>query len=451
MKRPTAVLKFIVFITLLNLSGCGGGDAALSRYPDIILILIDTIRADHLSINGYCRETTPVLDSLASCGTIWTRMQGQSSWTLPAMATIMTGLSQRTHGAGCYNGNFYGIDPTLPTIPHMIKRGAGYQTAAFFNIIFMNEDFDFHHGFDYFDCQNYPDDASIRNARETVDDYLEWYDEYRDTTKPLFTAIHFLDPQLPYSPPHPWDTLYSDPKTDSVFNKFWGTRDDVLDLNNGRIEMDSTQLEIMVGLYDSELAFTDSQIGRLISELEARGTLTNTVFVIVGDHGEELLDHNGFGHGHTLYQELLDVPLIISGRCIPAGVSDEVAAQVDVLPLILGIVGMDIPIWTDGKNMLSMGSSQTVRYIHSSNLLWMTTDLAAVRLENRIVIGNAHDSDPVLFNLRNDPHELNPLIPGREAVDELFYYWSVPPKGHPEVVHFGGKIERMLRDLGYMR
>lgn len=442
---------FIAIVPLLILSGCGGRDTSLSRCPDIVLILIDTIRADHLSVNGYYRETTPVLDSLASSGTICTSVQGQSSWSLPAMATIMTGLSQRSHGASCTNGHFYGIDPTFPTIPHLIKHRAGYQTAAFFNDIFMNEDCGFHHGFDHFDCQYYLRNETLRNAEETVDNYLEWYDANRDSTKPLFSAVHFFDPHLPYCPPHPWDTLYSDPKADPLFNKFWGSINDVQDLNQGLVEMDSTQLEIMVGLYDSELAFTDSQIGRLISELMARGTLENTVFIIVGDHGEEFLEHGGFGHGYTLYREILNVPLIISGRCIPVGTIDRVVAQVDILPTVLGLVGLDIPIWADGRNILNPDFERTARYIHSSNLIGTIPDLAAVRIGNRVVIGNPQEVSPVMYDLRNDPNEINPLVPGRETVEQLFYYWSLPPKGNPPIVSFGNKIERKLQYLGYFR
>lgn len=451
MKKLLNDLTFFVIIPFLILSGCGSKDNSLNKYPDIVLVLIDTIRADHLSVNGYYRETTPVLDSLAASGTIWTRVQSQSGWTLPAMATIMTGLSQRAHGAGWINGNFYGIDPAFPTIPHLMKRAAGYQTAAFFNDIFMNENCGFHNGFDYFDCQYYPDNATLRNAEETVDDYLDWYDANRDSEKPLFTAINFFDPHLPYCPPHPWDTLYSNPKADPIFNKFWGSMNDVLDFNQGLVEIDSTQLEIMIGLYDAELAFTDDQIGRLISELDARGTLENTVFIVIGDHGEEFLEHGGMGHGHTLYQELLNVPLIISGRNISVGVNDEVTAHMDILPTILGILGLNIPIWAEGRDVLSNDYDRTPRYIPSSNIIWSTLDIAAVRLQNRVVIGNPQEVDPVLYDLQNDPYELNPLIPSRETVNQFYYYWSLPPKGHPPVVSFGDKIERRLHYLGYIR
>ena len=208
--------------------------------------------------------------------------------------------------------------------------------------------------------------------------------------------------------------------------------------------MNSAQLEIMVGLYDGELAFTDSQIGRLLSELEARGTLQNTVFVIVGDHGEEFLDHGGFGHGHTLYQEILNVPLIISGRSIPIGVNDEVVAQIDILPTVLGISGLAVPIWADGLDILSAGSPLTSRLITSSNLVSGTPDMAVIRLDDMVVMGNPQEGSPVLFNLTDDPLEQNPLVPGRETIDQLYYYWSLPPNNYPQSVPYAHGIERTL-------
>ncbi|MEN8209219.1 MAG: sulfatase [Candidatus Fermentibacteria bacterium] len=445
MNNMVCTLLFLFIIPVLILSGCGSdAETFASRYPDIVLILIDTARADHLSAYGYHRETTPVLDSLALSGTFFTNVQAQSSWTLPAMVTIMTGLSQRAHGAGYYNDTFYSIDQTLPTIPLMIKRGAGYQTAAVFNGVFMSEAFGFAQGFDHFDCQSTPGKPCERNAEETVNAFLDWYDEHRDSSKPLFSAIHFIDPHLPYSPPSPWDTLFSDPKTDSLFNPSWGRRNDVSDLNLGLVEMDSIQLQIMVGLYDAELAYTDSQIGRLLSELSARGTLQNTVFVIVADHGEEFLDHGGFGHGHTLFQEILNVPLIISGRNIPTAVNHEVVAQIDILPTILGISDLDTPIWSEGKDILSTDSPRTSRFITSSNLVSSTPDMAAIRLDNMVVIGNPLEGSPVLYDLTVDPHEQNDLVPGRETIDQLYYYWSLTPNGHPPETPFAHGIERTL-------
>jgi len=136
--------------------------------------------------------------------------------------------------------------------------------------------------------------------------------------------------------------------------------------------------------------------------------------------------------------------LIISGREIPIDVNDDIVAQIDILPTILGISGLDIPIWVDGMDILSTDSPRTTRYITSSNLLWATPDMAAVRQGDMVVIGNPQEVSPVLYNLENDPDERNPLSPARETVDQLYYYWSLSPNGHPTSVHLPPGIERAL-------
>jgi arylsulfatase A-like enzyme len=427
--------------------GCGGTETVGD--PDVVLILLDTFRSDHMSMNGYHRNTTPVIDSLAGRGTTWTRVQAQSCWTLPSMASILTGLSPRSHAAGKFSGAYYGIDQALFTLPLMLKRRAGYQTAAFFNSDLMSEEFGFDAGFDHFDCQGITGKSDTRNARETVQAFLEWYDASRDAGSPLFAALQFNDPRLPYSPPPPYDTLYSRPKIDPLFNRLWGSRRQVEELSSGYVEISQEQLEILVGLYDGELAFTDAQIGYLISGLARRDALDNTIFVLVAGNGEEFGEHGGFGHGHSLYQELLNVPLVISGRGIPVSIRSEVAAHIDVLPTVLGILSIEKPIWAEGTDLLAP-SQQVSRYIPSSNLLWSNTDLAAIRLENRVIVGNPNEMDAVLYDLSNDPLQIDPLVPSRESRDELYYHWSLQPRGNPQPVFDEGSPPS-LRDMGYLR
>ena len=122
----------LTLLLLTGLSGCGGGAADRGK-PDIVLIIIDSVRSDHLSVNGYGRQTTPVIDSLALQGTMWSRTQAQSSWTLPSMASLLSGIPPKSHGTGYSEGRIYGLDQTLPTLPLQLQRNARYQTAGFFN------------------------------------------------------------------------------------------------------------------------------------------------------------------------------------------------------------------------------------------------------------------------------------------------------------------------------
>jgi arylsulfatase A-like enzyme len=448
-RRVPAVMALLTVVTLLP-AGCGVTPAGGDR-PSILLLLVDTFRSDHMSCAGYGRPTTPVMDSLAAEGTAWLGIQGQSSWTLPAMTSIMTGLTQRSHMAGWRDGGFFGIDPALPTLAMLLNAG-GYQTAAFFNVIFMNEDFGFHRGFEYFDCRGFVGDASTRNAAGTVEDFLAWYDSGRDPSRPLFAALHFFDPHLPYSPPAPWNSLFTDPGYEGPFNSGWGGRDDVSGVNSGEVSIDSAGLANLIGLYDGELAFTDHQIGVLLDSLKVRGALEGTLVVIIGDHGEEFMDHGGIGHGHTMYQELLTVPLIMAGTPLPGGVDTSAdAAQIDVLPTLLTLAGAPVPAHAEGRDLFSVSGGIPPRVLPSSNRLWVSTDLAAVRCGDAKVIGNPSLGMVEGFDLATDPGEDSPGAPDSALTEALELYWSQPPLGHPLAVPFAEAVERTLRDLGYLR
>jgi len=440
----------ILLGSLLILISCGAPAGSPEQMPNILLVLIDTIRADHLSCNGYSRNTTPVLDSLAASGFNCSSAQSQSSWTLPAMTTILTGLDQRSHRAGWREGSFYGIDPSLPYLPRIL-HDQGYQTAAFFNVIFMNEDFGFHRGFDHFDCMGFVGEASTRNAADTVTDLLSWFDEERSQGDPWFIAVHFFDPHLPYSPPSPWDTLFASPTYDGPYNASWGGRDDVMEVNRGNAVLDPEGLANLIDLYDGELAFTDNEVGVLLSELRKRGAMTETVVIVIGDHGEEFLDHGEVGHGHTMFQELLQVPLIISGYTDHGTAATDVpAAQIDILPTILTLCDIELPPLAAGVDLFAEHSLED-RVIPSSNLVWEPVDLGAVLSGEMKIIGNPSEGIAMEYDLSEDPKEYAPRTPSTDLMEELELYWLTSPVGIPDLVPFVESMERTLRDLGYIR
>ena len=155
------------------------------------------------------------------------------------------------------------------------------------------------------------------------------------------------------------------------------------------------------------------------------------------------------GHGHTLYQELLDVPLIMTGPGIPVSVRNEVAAQMDILPTLMAMADLAKPIWAEGMDLLGGAAEQ--RNVPSGNLLWAEKDLLSLRRENRLVVGNPADLEAVLFDLDTDPGQNNPMAPSRDSKDQLYYIWSVPPRGHPLPVDSLERGTGVLRDLGYVR
>ena len=433
-----------LIVPLAFVLACGGE----VHKPDVVLILIDTVRADHLGCYGYYRDTSPTIDSLAAAGTRWARVQAQSPWTLPAMATIMTGLTHRAHKAGIWEGLFYGLDPTLPLLPEFFKA-EGYETAAFFNVLFMSADFGFHRGYDYFDCESSVEEITARNARETVDDVLQWLTE-REREKPLLLVVHFYDPHLTYDPEPPFDTLFADPSYDGPFDTSWGSKTAVAEVNAGDVAIDSAGLTHLTDLYDGEIAFTDRELGRLFEGLRTAGIADSALVVVVADHGEEFFDHGGLGHGHTLYQELLNVPLVVSGPGITQGhIDSALVGQIDILPSLLTYCGMEVPEWAEGVDILHQARRGRVL---PSSIVMTTGGRASVRQDDQKLHWVQSTNAAFQFDLFADPGETQPLAEVDSLLlEEARQYWATPAVGHPRPVSLEDSMIQALRDLGYVR
>lgn len=417
--------------------------------PNVLLVIVDTMRSDHLGCYGYGRPTTPHLDSLARAGTRWTRVQAQSPWTLPAIATIMTGMGDRAHRAGMWDGAFNGIDPDLPFLPHLMNQG-GFETAAFFNVLFLDAGFGFNRGFDHFDCIGSAEASNIRGAGATTDAALDWLSAGRDRGRPFFAVVHYYDPHLTYDPPAEYAGLFTDPAYEGVFGPDWGSKTDVALFNDDSVGIDSLGLANLVGLYDGEIAYTDCQIGRLLAGLRSGGLSGSTLVVVTADHGEEFLDHGGLGHGHTLYQELLSVPLIMSGPGITSGaVAGSPVGQIDLAPTILTFSRLGVPAAMEGVDILAGPGDDRILL---SDLLMTTGGRVTARRMDQKLHWDQASGAAVQFDLALDPDESAPL-PEVDAslVEAAEYWWATPAVGHPSPVDIDEVATRILRDLGYVR
>ncbi len=438
--------RILLCLVCLFALSCNRGAAA---HTNILLVIIDTTRADHLSCYGYARMTSPCIDSLAATGTRWVRAQAQSPWTLPAIASMMTGMSDRAHRAGMWDGVFYGIDPMLPYLPHLMDRG-GFETAAFFNVVFLDASFGFNRGFEHFDCEGSVEVTTIRDAAATTDSVLSWLDSRRDSDKPFFAAVHFYDPHLTYDPPLEYAAMFADTAYGGAFGPAWGTKTDVAAVNEGGVAFTPDDLSNLTDLYDGEIAYVDSQIGRLLAGMRTRGMSGNTLVVLVADHGEEFLEHGGLGHGHTLYQELLSIPLIMSGPGVPEGsVDSSLVGQIDIAPTILAYSGMERPVEMEGVDILS--SFPDDRILPSSLLMTTGGRVTVRRLDQKLHWRQASDAS-IQFDLLLDPGETSPL-PAVDSTlhDEAAYFWATPATGHPAPVDLAEAAENALRNLGYIR
>jgi arylsulfatase A-like enzyme/thioredoxin-like negative regulator of GroEL len=299
--------------------------AAGVEKPNVILITLDTTRADHLPAYGYTGVKTPVLDSLARRGVVFEQCTSASPLTLPSHCTIMTGTYPTLHGVRV-NGNA-ALASVQTTLAEVLGAN-GYATGAFIGAFVLDGRWGLAQGFDRyddrFDLRRFKqiDLGTVqRPGNEVVDSALDWLET--KSGSPFFAWVHLYDPHLPYSPPEPYASEYG---------------------------------AGMVGLYDGEIAFMDSQIGRLLAWLETKGLARKTILVLVGDHGEGLGEHGEYAHGFFIYDYAVQVPFLVAlpfpetaGVRVPAQVS-----TVDLFPTVLELAGLKPAAAVQGRSLVPL-------------------------------------------------------------------------------------------------
>ncbi len=289
-----------------------------SGLPNLLLITMDTTRADHLGCYGYSGARTPAIDDLAGRGVTFRRFFSNVPLTLPSHTTIMTGLYPPEHGCRVNGGCRLTAD--IPTLAEVFSSH-GYRTGAFVAAFVLDRKFGLDRGFDDYDDYQVPNADDIydenamyryRRADRVADAALAWLEKHAG--EPFFCWVHFFDPHRPY-----------------YFSPAPG--------------------EGLSGAYDREIAFMDSQIGRLTDFLRKRGLREKTVIIALGDHGEGLGDHGEEEHGLLLYNSVLRVPLIVSGPGTGSGRTNEaLLASVDLFPTILDVFGWGPPGGISGRS-----------------------------------------------------------------------------------------------------
>ncbi len=336
-----------------------------ARRPNILLITVDTLRGDRLSCYGSERTSSPALDRFSREAVLVQRMTSNSPWTLPAMSSLFTGRLPSALGMGGGPARLPVAVPTLATA----LAGEGYLTRAFATNPWLKRDFGFHRGFSAFThleeggvagyqlkrmfwhrllCggpgEENPKDR-IRADRVTSR-ALQWLEQVPVPGQPFFLWLHYMDPHEPYSP-------NPAPATGPYRGRFLRSSGLVQTIMGGGL-LETADLDRLQLLYDEEILAFDRQLGRLVSFLRARGLLQQTVVVVTADHGEEFLEHGGLGHGHTLYDELLRVPLLVR---FPGGdgarASWENGLQlIDLYPTLLALAGApEIPSGVQGRDL----------------------------------------------------------------------------------------------------
>ena len=346
----TRSFGLLVAALLLGL-GTNCAPPAPETPPNIVLIVVDTLRADHVGIYGHERETTPNLDRLAEDGTFFRRAYAHSSWTLPSMTSLLTGLLPHEHGVGRDPDDakrFGRLSPELPTLAEQLQ-GAGYATGAVVNNVFLAPEFGLQRGFgpDY-DYQG-ASKASIRSAEDSVDAALAWIQQ---AGQPYFLLLHVMEPHLFYDPAPGVRGTFTGDEEPPIPVPF-GSDAAIRLLRRHRPGAESRELQYLEKLYDEEILAVDLAMGRFFDEMKNAGDWANTVIIVTSDHGEEFFDHGGFEHGHTLYGELTRVPLVVRGPGLDLGEIDGVVEHIDISRGILGLAGIAQGALPDGNDLFS--------------------------------------------------------------------------------------------------
>jgi len=377
-------------LLLVGVGACRKGFRVVrSSEANILLITLDTTRADRLGCYGYARAQTPHLDRLADEGVRFARADSPVPLTLPAHASIMTGTSPLFHRVR-NNGN-YSLPPPALTLAEIFKA-RGYTTAAFIASFTLDSRFGLDQGFDHFD-DRLGDPAVIkgayseRRAEEVFRAFSAWFS--KNGRDKFFAWIHFYDPHMPYDPPEPFK---STPGLDT---------------------------------YDGEIANVDLYVGKILETLETASIREDTLVAVVGDHGEAFGEHGEFGHGVFCYEETLAVPFILAdpGR-LPARriVSDRVGL-IDLFPTVLDFCKIDVPPSVQGISLLPLIekdiSADRPHYFESYFPL-ENMGCAPIKGEIRETHKYIELPQPELYDLEQDPKEKQNLIPDKaEAAQKM--------------------------------
>lgn len=431
--------------------------------PNILVIVVDTLRADHVSSYGYTRPTTPNLDRLAEQGVLFERAFATSSWTQPSHASMLTGRYTYEHGADLYEP----LDDRYPTIAQALQE-RGYRTGAFsanFRVFCRRLGFGrgFHRFEDYYRSignmlvgtfygrmvevyglhsgLGYDAEIGRRWADEINDAALDWID--RDQERPFFVFMNYFDVHDPYVPPQPYRSMFSPLENPGgLINSYWG-------VDHIYVPQTPEQLQGEVDAYDGAIVYVDEQIDRLVGELEARGLADNTLLVIISDHGESFGEHGLLQHTNSLYREVIHVPWIIRwpGH-VPEGKRIIEPVSIAALPAtLLDLIGKEEQTLFPGPSLSQLWDATATR----SDWPYPIAELAQHPWEpDRNP--SAHGAMKSVVNA--EWHYIHHEVFG----DEL-YDWDADPQETINLAtdeqtatqRLGAYLERLMSDLAHLR
>jgi len=460
-KRLRAVAGLLVALVIAVIAVKAGTPAkpvAPAGAPNILLISIDSLRRDHLSAYGYKHPTSPHIDKLAREGVRFHVTVSPATWTLPSHVTMLTSLPPRLHGVRDVYERFSSDVTTLAEV----LADAGYATAGFVAGSFLSSTHGFAQGFDHYDDYTILNRTRQETRGPTSPTSLglvrRWLGRRGDPDRPFFIFLHLWDVHYDYVPPPPYDTMFDPDYKGDITGE----------LLNPRINRDLPQRDIehLVALYDGEIRYTDEHLGKLFDLLAKRGDLDNTIVVVTADHGDEFFEHGAKGHGKSLFDEVLLVPLVIRyPPRIPAGrVVEQQVRLLDIGPTILSLAGIERPEKFGDQGAAASASRDLMPIVlgqapNEPGLLafgHLRRDVVSIRTETSKLMRHTSASMTRRYDLVKDPGEqLN--IHGDEdphtdtLLHELLDQWWSGDKQGPLPTELDQRQIEVLRSLGYLQ
>ncbi len=465
--------------------------------PNVILITLDTVRADHLSLYGYTRDTTPYLRQFAREATVYTRAIAASDMTLASHASIFTGLYASQHGAhwelgrgkdGVSIGPEFGLrlPPNSRTLAGILAA-KGYRTMGIAaNVPYLQHAFHVDQGFQYFSlpvprlfldtsCQfclrtdfahalekffgvKQTELLYVR-AGEVNREAFQLLDQQSANRRPFLLFLNYMDAHQPYFPPSPYDVKYPGKDFTMTAERYWPIEFQALSGSRPYTLQDRERDESQ---YDGAIAYLDANLGELFTRMKQVGLYDNSMIIVTSDHGQSFGEKGLVGHGSSVYQEQVHVPLVIKypGES-RAGVQNRLVSHVDLLPTILGALG-DRAGKLPGHNLLAPESPQAAAFSESFPCdLLVSLSSRFRRIERATFIGDfklitATNGVHEFYDLATDPHEEHNVYDERpsdaEVLEAGLRQWaSTMPVVRPQPATLDGQAIKVLKSLGYLQ
>ncbi len=337
--------------------------------PNVILLVLDCVRADGLSVYGNPRPVTPRIDALAARSRVYTQARSAAVWTLPSHSSLFTGLHPRQHGV---DFDHAWLDASIPTLAESLAE-LGYQTAAFSTNAWVGPQFGLDRGFEHFSAlwRLFPSmgkrpfprwEKALRKGllergdkgAAKLNDYVRrWWRQGRDPERPLFLFGLYLDAHLPYRPPR---ASAEKIVPAAALARARRANQDAWAYMAGEAAMDRDDFEGLRALYDAEISYVDQRLGELLDFLASERALENTVIIVTADHGENIGDHDLMDHQYCVYDTLAHVPLIVHYPAVLAPGTDDAPVQhTDLFPTLLALAGAGERPDLRGRSLLGAG------------------------------------------------------------------------------------------------